>query len=55
MSKQNFLHTQEKKNKINPRRMAHLIEIIEASFDEEIAEIKIEGTQNGDQRKNNSR
>jgi hypothetical protein len=50
MSKQNFLHTQEKKNKINRRRYQHLIQIIDDDYSKQLLEIKKE--YDCDQRKN---
>lgn len=54
MSKQNFLHTQERKNKINRRRFQHLMEIVDYDLSKELLEIKKEYL-NGDQRENSFR
>ena len=53
MAKQYFLHTMEKKNKVNKNRYQHLIKIIDDDYESEVLQI-IKGI-NRDQRNNNTR
>jgi hypothetical protein len=39
LAKQYFLHSQEKKNKMNPRRYQHLIKIIDDDYESEVLQI----------------
>jgi hypothetical protein len=42
VSKQYFPHSQEKKNKMNPRRYRHLLKVIDDDYENELKEIKKE-------------